>query len=343
MFHSARIKLTAWYLLIIMVISLLFSVVIYAGVSRELERGFHRVAIGMRMPGFGSTFLQLMPEQFADINAQLEEELEAAKHRVIWNLVIINGFILGFSAAAGYVLAGKTLKPIETALEEQKRFVGDASHELRTPLTALKTSIEVALRDKHMNLKQAKDTLHSSLEDIDSLESLANNLLSLTQYQTGHNHFDFQDVNIREVIQDAVKKITPLAKKKGIELKLDLIDQTIPANKQSLDKLLLILLDNAVKYTSKGGQVTLSTQTRGRYLLLKIKDTGMGISQQDLPHIFDRFYRADQSRSKHQVSGFGLGLSLAKQIVHLHKGFIKADSLVNKGTTFTIKLPLHHS
>jgi len=130
---------------------------------------------------------------------------------------------------------------------------------------------------------------------------------------------NFEEVNLAEVIRTTYKKILPLAKKEGVDIKLKIHDCMIEVNKTSLEEMALIFLDNAVKYTPKGGKATISTRVDKNNAFIKIKDTGVGISRQDVPHIFDRFYRADQSRSKNNVQGFGLGLSLAKNIIEIHK------------------------
>jgi len=352
MFRSARIKLTGWYLLIIMLISFFFSAVIYVGMARELEIGFRRAELRLKAEEYGIPLPQRFSTRPEDLPPRLREmsprflsveDLEMTKKRLGLNLLVVNGVILGISALVGYFLAGKTLTPIEVALEEQKRFVADASHELRTPLTALKTSIEVALRKKRLVDKDSRAMMESSLEDIDSLESLANNLLSLTQYQQGNSNFIFQPTDINEVVESAHKKISPLAKKKNIKINLRISSQVLEANRQSLTEMMLIFFDNAVKYTPKGGKVVVTTRLGGKSLIVRVKDTGIGISKEDIPHIFDRFYRVDQSRSKDIVAGVGLGLSLAKRIIELHKGSVEVESVEDKGTTFTVKLPLKHS
>lgn len=335
MFHSARLKLTAWYLVIIMAISLSFSAFIYRGVTLEFQRKLNAIEKRLELHKHGFR-LPLGRSQF------FIADLEDAKQRVFLILLYTNGAIFLFSAIAGYFLAGKTLLPIEKAMEEQKRFVADASHELKTPLTALQISIEVALRDKKLKLEDAKNVLRESLEDIDSLKKLANDLLSLASYSQGNN-FRKEKVNIKEIIESANKKIAPLAKTKNIKMKIVLKNITLTAHRESLEKLITILLDNAVKYTPKGGKVSLTCEKDRRYLTLKVKDTGIGISQKDLPHIFDRFYRIDSSRSKVKVAGFGLGLSIAKKIVEQHRGSIDVKSSPSKSSTFIIKLPLSHS
>lgn len=336
MFTKARLKLTAWYLFIIMFISFSFSAFTYRSVTLEFQRRLNVIERRFDFRGHGFRPPAGQTQFFI-------QDLKETRQRLLFILIYTNGVILVFSAVAGYFLSGRTLSPIEAALEEQKRFVADASHELRTPLTALKTSLEVALRDKKMSLKQAKEVLGSNLEDIDSLQSLTNNLLSLTHYQDNGRQLVFEEVDLEEIVKKAAKKILPLAKERGIDLKLEIGDHTLQANRESLEEMLLIFLDNAVKYTPKGGQVTLTTKSGKKNLIIEIKDTGIGIAERDLPHIFDRFYRVDQSRSKSKVTGFGLGLALAKRIIEIHRGSVAVSSALNKGTTFTIKLPLKHS
>ncbi|OGD54412.1 hypothetical protein A3J78_00115 [Candidatus Beckwithbacteria bacterium RBG_13_35_6] len=340
MFEQARIKLTVWYLFIIMLISMIFSIIIYSIISREFERRFRQAQMRLRAEQLGIPFPGLIPRELEEIEPILLEELNNAKKNLIFNLIIINGVILVLSAGASYFLAGKTLNPIEKALNEQKRFVADASHELRTPLTALKTSVEVALRDEKINLAEVKKVLYSNLQDIDGLESLTSNLLSLANLQDNANNLGFDKTNIAEVISKAVKKIKPLAKKKSITIKVDVKKQVIVANKESLEKLLLILLDNAIKYTPKKGKIWINAERSRTNLTLSIKDTGIGIDKKDIPNIFKRFYRTDQVRTKDTLGGFGLGLSVAKEIIKQHKGSVKVESILGKGTTFIVRLPV---
>lgn len=333
MFHSARLKLTCWYVLFVMLVSGVFSLAIYTAITRELERGFRRAE--MHLGRFSEIPMRVNPRLF--------EDLTEAKARVTANLIVIDGLIIGLSAIAGYFLAGQTLVPIKTALEEQKRFVADASHEFRTPLTSLQTAIEVALRQKQLTVAQARSVLKSNLEDISGLASLTDHLLSLARYQAGNGSLRLQSVKISQAINSAYRKILPLARKKQIKITLNITDAEIRANQPGLEEMILIFLDNAVKYTPKAGEVTVSAHPNNRRLVVKIADTGIGISAADIPHIFDRFYRADVSRTKDDISGFGLGLSLAKKIIDIHHGSVAVKSAVGKGTTFTVKLPLKPS
>src|SRR3989338_10905472 len=192
MFETARLKLTAWYLLIIMAISVAFSIVIYRSVTSEFHRRLNAIELRLELDRYG---FRLPPGQ----EQYFLQDLVQAKHRVFLVLLYTNGVILVCSAVAGYFLAGKTLAPIERAMEEQKLFVADASHELKTPLTALQTSIEVALRDKKIDLKSALFTLKDSLNDVKSMTSLTNDLLSLTRYQQNNLKESFARVNLKDI------------------------------------------------------------------------------------------------------------------------------------------------
>ncbi len=325
-----------------MIISISFSVVIYQGVSRDIRRRFvqmeHRYMIEEMLQS------PMRPGGPRNPNAPsiLAADFRAAKRGLLLMLIYANGAILIVSAGAGYFLAGRTLKPIEEAMEEQKRFIADASHELRTPLTALRTSIEVALRAKKITPSEAKKILESNLDDVESLQSLTDNLLYLTRTQKANFHLSFGDVDIREIIEKVVTKLNLLAKEKNITIEADIDNYSLEADKESLIKLFQIFLDNAIKYTNKGGTVSVKTEESKRFLLVKVRDNGIGIRKQDLPHIFDRFYRIDEARTKTEAHGFGLGLSLAKDIIDQHKGSINVSSEVDVGTTFTIRLPIKH-
>ena len=339
MFHSARIKLTAWYLLIIMIISVAFSAAIYRVLSNELEQfaRMQRVRIEReRRLYYGGTVPPVNPEIKPVPDPELIEEV---KDHLKVILLIINGTILIVSGGIGYFLAGRTLKPIKDMVDEQNRFIADASHEFRTPLTALKTNVEVTLMDKQFTTAEAKRVLTESLGDINQLQSLSDALLRLAQYQTQNGNHYFQSISIVEIINDAVKKVSQLAKQKKITIKTTVNDLHIAGDDRSLKELIIILLDNAIKYSPNESEVSISSKNTDSHITLNVTDQGTGIEQKDLPHIFDRFYRADKSRSKTDMPGYGLGLSIAKKIVKTHHGSIDVKSKVQKGTTFIITLP----
>jgi signal transduction histidine kinase len=204
----------------------------------------------------------------------------------------------------------------------------------------MKTEIEVALREKKLSETEAKSLLTSNLEEVTKLEALSNNLLRLAQYSAGQREVKWEPTKLETVVDEALRRTRPAAQIKQIKMAAELRPHEFEAQPESLTELLVILLDNAVKYGRPDTAITVSGGAHGSQLELRVKDEGIGIAPDDLPHIFDRFYRADSSRSKQNVEGYGLGLSIAKQIAELHHGHIEAQSALGHGTTFIIRLPL---
>lgn len=337
MFHEARIKLTLWYLVIIMAISLSFSMAIYAGVNNELSRINNMQRARQARVDTITTFLTqnglpIPPEN----QGPQEETVETARLRIISVLGLINLSIFVISGLGGYFLAGLTLDPIQKMVRDQKEFVSNASHELRTPLTSLKTEIEVALRDKKLDLTDAKELLKSNLEDVDSMQRLSNYLLELNRYENNDIVIEINNVDLSTVVQKVIDQVKPIADKAEIKIAAKLQKTTIRGNEDSLNELSKILMENAIKYSGKSKAIEVKTKSGG---ILEIKDYGIGISKKDIPHIFDRFYRAEPSRSKEKIDGYGLGLSIAKSIVDKMNGKIKVASVVGKGSTFTVQIP----
>jgi len=333
MFNTARIKLTSWYLLIIMFICIVFSITIYEGADTELRRIQGRQQFRMQ---------QLRDEFFIQPGApELFEPvpIEDLRDRLILSLFLINLGILALSGVAGYFLAGRTLEPIQEMVDEQNRFITDASHELRTPITVLKSELEVSLRDKKLTLAEAKQLLESNLEEVNNLQVMSDQLLELTQIQKP-TQLLLETFSLKELVQAVYKKTSPLAKQKKITLEVKAPTTQIEADKARLTEVLVILIDNAVKYSPSKTTIRLTANAIKQTAIIHVKDEGIGIAKEDLPHIFDRFYRADKSRTKTDVFGYGLGLSIAKKNVEQHNGRIHAQSTVNKGTEITVEIPL---
>lgn len=333
MFKSARIKLTFWYLLIIMAVSFCFSAFIYRSVSLEFQRRLNAIETRLELRRYG---LRPPPGQVEFFI----EDLKEARRRVLLVLIYTNGVIFVISAAAGYFLAGKTLAPIEEALEEQKRFVADASHELRTPLTSMKTEVEVALRNKKLDLRGAKELLKSNLDEVDKMNNFSDYLLTLSRYEGGAHDLPMEDVDLAEVARQAIERNAPQTKEKKIKIESQLNEVVVKGNPQSLVELISILVNNAVKYSPEGREVRVSVRGNKKHVSIEVADQGIGIDKKDIPHVFDRFFRADTARSKSKADGYGLGLSIAKSIVELHKGTTGVSSKLGKGSTFTVKLPI---
>lgn len=344
MFSSARIKLTLWYLTIIMMVSITFSVVIFGMVSREVDRFemMQRTRVERRLqtdiilpPGSGAF------RRFIDEHGMANPELvQETKERILYILFLANGSIFILSGWLGYVLAGRTLRPIQNMVDGQNRFISDASHELKTPLASLKIAFEVYLRDHKRTFKDADLLVKESVEEVEKLEKLTASLLELAEYEHGEKKHSAEQCSLTEVIDEALRKTKNIAQEKKIKFKLEISDWKIKGNKKQLVNLLVILIDNAIKYSFENSTITLTTSTEKGKILVHIKDQGIGIGSDDLPRIFDRFYRADSARTGSDSGGNGLGLSIARQIAIRHGGTIRVESKLKQGSTFTLELPL---
>lgn len=343
-FEITRIRLTAWYVFIIMAISTMFSFVIYQGITHNIEASFMNAETRMER-GPGQISLQMLAESRgmsteeakAMLHDLLVEELENSKKNVFILLLVTNGVIFSLSSIVSYYLAGRTLMPIQEMIDEQKRFIADASHELKTPLTSLKTSIEVSIQSGKLP-KDIEKLFQYNLEDVNALSNLIDRLLGLASLET--KKVVFSNLDLKEVIKTAVKRVRYLSKEKAIKFKISTKNYQLVGDEASLTELFVILFDNAIKYSSKGGKIDVTVKCTRTSVIIKVADNGIGISEEHLPNIFDRFYRIDSSRTLTNLHGYGLGLSLAKKIVENHRGSIKVSSELSKGTTFIIKLPL---
>ena len=338
MFRSAAAKLTLWYLALIMIVSGLFSVALYQVSMRQITENVHQqrgVLNRLNLP-------DVFDERRQAVNDYLDTELDAAQDRLVTWLLLLNSGMLLLGASVSYYLARRTLQPIQEAMELQGRFTSDASHELRTPLTAMRSEIEVALRDKQLSAPEARNLLASNLEEIAKLEALSAGLLRLARSENGLDPSVVKATPATDIINDAAERFAPAVAAAGIELELVPGHHQITGDKDSLVELVAILLDNAIKYSPDGGTVKVSSTLSGHQVRLSVSDEGRGITEVDRPHIFDRFYRADTSRSRtsgDQPGGHGLGLSIAKRIVDLHHGTIQIQSKPGSGTTFIVKFP----
>jgi len=327
LFRSATIRLTAWYMLVLSILCLLFSLIVFQIADQELHRPFEPRR---------SLFGQFIDDR--DIFEQLRlERAEAGRRSLINNLLMFNLAVLTSGGLASYLLARRTLEPIAEAMEAQVRFSSDAAHELRTPLAVMQSEIEVALRTRKPSEKSLKSTLSSNLDEVHRLRALTDRLLLLSSRQ----QLDLALVSLEDVAIDAVGHVVPLAQAKKISIKNTVGDIPARASLESLTDAVTILLDNAIKYSPGGSTVYLTAQAKpkSRHVSLSVRDQGAGIPETEQTRIFERFYRSDTSRSRQNIEGHGLGLSIAKSIVSAHHGTLTLDKSTAKGSTFTIRLP----
>lgn len=259
-------------------------------------------------------------------------------------MVILSLIFLIIAAFAGHFLAGKAMVPINQAFSRQREFVTDASHELRTPLSIIQTSVEVVQTDNEQKLSPFSiQVLDDMKGEIRRMTRLVNDLLTLARADAGATNIIKEKFDLVAMAEPLIRSIQPLAVAKRINLEMT-CDETLPimADRERMSQLLLILVDNAIKYTSEGGRVEISltkTANPKAAFMIAVHDTGEGISENERNLIFERFYRIDKARSREE-GGTGLGLAIAKWIVDVHGGKIKVESILGKGSSFIVSLPL---
>jgi signal transduction histidine kinase len=338
MIKSAVAKLTLWYLGIILILSALFSVALYRESALQLDENAANQRLAITRLPLPYDYEPRRTEFLQNMDNQLDDD----RHRLVLRLIVLNLATLLLGGVAAYELARRTLRPIQKSMEAQGRFTADASHELRTPLTAMRTEIEVALREKQLSSAEARGLLASNLEEIAKLESLSAGLLRLARFDSGIDPGAISHVPVRDLFAEAGRRFQARLTERQVTVDTTVGAETVAGDRDSLVELIAILLDNAIKYSPPASTITLRSVAAGHSVSLSVADQGSGIKPADIPHIFERFYRADTSRSKDRVEGYGLGLSIAKRITDLHHGDIVVDSLPGKGTTFSIKLPVQY-
>jgi signal transduction histidine kinase len=254
----------------------------------------------------------------------------------------LGGIVLGAIVApvAGLFLARRAMRPIDAAFETQRAFVADASHELRTPLAVLRANAELIQRLPEDSSVEMKQEAAGMITEIDELTRLVNDLLFLARAdELGGKLLEMKPVELNSLIAAEEAAHQNRARAAGLTLTAtSSADVVVSGDGDRLKQVFRILLDNAIAYTPSGGAVTIDLTTKGSDAIVRVRDTGVGIPEKDLPHLFDRFYRTDHARDS-RTGGSGLGLAIAKAIVDAHHGSISVESRVGEGSTFTVRLP----
>ena len=247
--------------------------------------------------------------------------------------------VLGVAALLGlcWLFAGRAIAPIEENQRRQTEFVAAASHELRSPLAVIRTSASALGPDAGQNAR-LQETID---RECVRMARLVDDLLTLAGRDSGSWSIQPAGVDLDTLLLETCEGFYPVAAQKGQSLRLDVPDDPLPpvnGDEQRLRQILTVLLDNACSYAPRGGHVVLSGAAEGRRVLLRVSDDGPGIPAQHLPHIFDRFYRADPARGGKEH--FGLGLSIARELAALHGGSLTVEHTGPSGSTFLLKLPV---
>lgn len=229
---------------------------------------------------------------------------------------------------------------LENLERSRNQFVSNASHELKTPLATMKILLESLIYQEDMDVKLRNEFMDDINKEIDRLNSVTGDLLTLVHIDSNKLKLRREMIRLADSVKETVRRLRPLASGRGQVIELSIQDDCdIFADPIKIQQVIYNIIENGIKYSADGGTVKVSLARDGRDAVLKITDNGVGIPKEDIPHIFDRFYRVDKARSR-ETGGTGLGLSIVQQIVRLHGGSISVQSQIDKGTTFTIELPL---
>ncbi|MFV0635842.1 sensor histidine kinase [Mitsuokella sp.] len=259
--------------------------------------------------------------------------------KATYALAFLGAVALLIAMVVGHILSGKAMIPLKQAYEKQRQFAADASHELRTPLAVVMASADLLQNDPSIQSPFLKQVIEDVRDEVKKMTKLVSDLLVVARSDNKALKLKPQKFNLSSLIEQTARLMQPLADQKKIDLQAARLPKVeIQADEQKIRQLVLILVDNAVKYTPEGGKVRVRYEnTEKGKVRFAVSDTGIGIAKEDQARVFDRFYRVDKARSR-EMGGNGLGLAIAQEIVHLHKGRIWIQSELGKGTTFFVEL-----
>lgn len=315
LFTSATLKLAGWYLLILMAVSLLFSVIIFQVARSEVESRLSHI---MEQREFVAQYFLAPP-------LTQQEQLNNSTTNLLISLVYINVIVLLAGGAGAYLLARHTLKPIEEAHRSQSRFVSNASHQLRTPLAIMKAETELVLANKRTKKEDLRNTLASNLEEINHLSKLSTMLLELSRSERTLNAAN-DSIDLLATVKEIVS-IRKINRRTNIQ---STGSPKLNSHSTAVREIINILIDNSIKHSPPKTPIDISLKQTKSSVILQISNYGESISQQQIPRIFERFYRSGSA------NGYGLGLSLVKQLVQAIDGSIAATSQPEGLITFTV-------
>ena len=267
--------------------------------------------------------------------------LYSGLEKATYALIFLGVIALVFATVIGYILAGRAIAPLKEAYDKQRQFAADASHELRTPLAVVMASADLLLADPSIQEPFLKEVIDDVKSEVKKMSKLVSDLLLVARSDNNALKVKFQKLDLGRLLEQNVRMMTPLAEKKNIALYGEGFRKVIfQGDEQKIKQLILILVDNAIKYTPQGGKVIVRQEDADeRHAIFSVQDSGIGIAPEDKEKIFDRFYRVDKVRSR-EMGGNGLGLAIAMEILKLHKGKIFVDSEPDVGTKFTVELKI---
>jgi len=323
-FTWTRLKLTILYSIVIILGVIIYIVLLH----REIQRTTYSVAQEISDPDRYKRFIQRSNRVTVEALYSIQAE------DILMILIVI---------VASYFLAGLALKPIRDTLESQKQFLAHAAHELKTPLAIIKTEMEVFLRDKrsffnNRLLFRKRASMLSNLEEVNRMSQITEDLLIIARIDAKQDDFIFGRINLTKLLTQSLKKIKTYADTKHIKLLFNIKKSIyLSGDPDKLHQAIINIIKNAIDYSKQDGLVHLFLEKNGGQINFTIADNGIGIPKEDLPKVFQRFFRVNNTAKK--IRGSGLGLSIAQLIIKRHRGIIEIESILGKGTKVTVILP----
>lgn len=302
--------------------------------SAYLSKGKYRVLVSLmnqQKPAASASIVEFVYNMTPEYNML---------HHLLYIILLGALSSVAIAVLAGFYLASRALIPIQSAWTKQQQFVADASHELRTPLSVAQLHLERLFRQPDHTIEEESESIYEVISESKRMNKLVDSLLTLARSDSNQIEITKHALRLDLLLAKVTEQFRDIALLKRIELHSELTESvSLWGDEERLHQLFVILLDNAVKYSSPGGTIVVRCYAATAYITVEIQDSGVGIAKEHLPFIFDRFYRVDKSRSRIQ-EGTGLGLSIAHWIIEVHRGKIRVDSVPGEGTCFSIQLPL---
>jgi len=322
-FFRARINLTVLYMVIITVVVVLLSTTLYTVHGNQLREAGGRE--GDRMGIDGGPAGEPLAERSLELLGR--------------SIVVLDAFTIVIAGGLSFWLAGRTLRPIRDAVRAEQRFFASAAHDLRTPLAVMRTEIEVALRDQRPSLEDTREVLGSSLQEVERMTGLVEELLALGA--GGHGSRAQGRVqephDLSDLVETAAERFQGQAAARGLALTVDAAEPVVVAiDGPRVERALANVLENALKFTAGGGSVHVALQVSRTHADVVVTDSGVGIAAEDLAHVTEPFWRADAARS---TPGAGLGLAIVHQVLTEHGGTLEITSHPGQGTRVRLRLP----
>lgn len=288
---------------------------------------------GITVKGTTSEGEEIYIQLLANVDGEVETINNMTDTLLVGSLIIIGIAIIG-----SYILSKMTLKPIMESYKKQTEFVQNAAHELRTPLTIIQAKQELLLQEPESKIVDKSEDINIMLKETKRLTKLIKELMVLAMADSNELKMHKEKINIDDLIKEIITPYKDFAEMQEKEIILDLnYGKEANIDRNKINQLLVIILDNAIKYTAEKDKITVKTYSKEGKCVIEVADTGIGISKEAAKHVFDRFYREDKARSR-EKGGTGLGLSIAHTIVKLHGGNIKITSNEPKGAKVIIKI-----